>query len=198
MIDNMKKPALIHLGTDQVHIYSDSDTVSLERNSLEQTLPTVLHTLHDSQIRDIRVIQWPWSFLNIRVGSLLLNARQSLAWGELTFHTIQKDELYQWLYDQWYTPRYTAMFIGQKKNARRYDHVEQSYETIRFAQIAEKSENYLIDQTTNEYLTGKSLFFIRKNEPQVVRNGQEISLVDAPRQGGKNTIPYYGIQPLTN
>ncbi len=194
----MKKSALVHLGTDQVHIYSDSDTVSLERNSLEQTLPSVLHTLHDSQIRDVRVVQGPWSFLNIRVGSLLLNTRQSLAGGELAFHTIQKDELYQRLYDQWYTPRYTAMFIGQKKNARRYDHTEQSYETLRFAQIAEKSEDCLIDQTTHEYLTGKSLSFIRKNEPQVVRNEKEISLADAPRQDGESTIPYYGIQPLTN
>lgn len=193
----MTKSALIHLGSDEVMIFWVQSTF-LERNNLEQTLPPVLHTLYDSGARDVRVIEWPGSFFNIRVGTLLLNAMQSLTPETMTFRVIQKDILFQWLYDQWHIPHHSVLFIGQRKNARFYDHEQHAYETLPYATMTDQTTDYIIDQTQQVFLPGTQITFIRKNGPSVVRWWQEIDLTSAPREVTENITPYYGIQPLTH
>jgi hypothetical protein len=103
------------------------------------------------------------------VGTLLLNTLQSLTTETITFHTIHKEPLLQRLYENSYTPRHSAIFIGQRKNARRYDHQEHTYETLSYKTIASQAPGYLIDQTQQVFLDGEQMHYQRKNGAQVQR-----------------------------
>lgn len=169
----------------------------LEKNKLEYILPPILRTLYDDGMRDMRVIQWPGSFFNIRVGALLLNTLQSLTPETITFYTIHKEALLQRLYEKWYTPRYSAVFIGQRKNARRYDHQEHSYETLPYKTITSQAPSYLIDQTQQLFLDGEQIQYQQKDGPYVQRKWQMIDITQASWIVSEVIIPHYGIQPLT-
>ncbi|USN56565.1 MAG: hypothetical protein H6766_06090 [Candidatus Peribacteria bacterium] len=61
------------------------------------------------------------------------------------------------------------LFIGQRKNARFYDHEQHAYETLPYATMTDQTTDYIIDQTQQVFLPGTQITFIRKNGPSVVR-----------------------------
>lgn len=128
---------LINISLEHIHISWNGFELQVERGDLEVKLPRILHMLYSEKKfgNQIYVINGPWSFTNLRIWCLCLNMLQSLllATARLGFeeyhgdvssirlYTIDKMNLFRYLYKQSLIWPTGLMYIGQQKNAWRCD-----------------------------------------------------------------------------
>ena len=109
-----------------LNISSDNVVVSdwevkdfLHRSDVEKVLwPKLVQFVREWNYSGVLVLNWPWGFTNLRVGTLCLNILNTLLENQLTFYDISKIDLYQKAYKKWFLPKYWVIYIWQKRNIR--------------------------------------------------------------------------------
>lgn len=96
------------------------------------------------------ILNGPWWFTNLRVGTLVVNLLQELI-PELIVYSITKVTLYRYLYEQWFLPQYCYMYIWQKKNIRYYDLKAGTYETQTVADVKEGQKDVFFDHVSKDF-----------------------------------------------
>ncbi len=125
----------INISSDRIFFVHEDKRIELPFGDLEKNLPAFLYwdfsralwikstsaQPSPSDHIEIVVLHWPWSFTNIRIGTLALNTYTMLHSYQLEFLNINKLQRYRALYIQKKIPQICVMFIGQKKNYRIVD-----------------------------------------------------------------------------
>lgn len=110
---------LLHISTDRIFFLTETQKEILEYGNLEKNLPDFLYSRFAEAATEgstVVVINWPWSFTNIRIATLALNTYNTLHNFGLHFMSIDKLQWYALLYKAERVGRYCVMYIGQKKN----------------------------------------------------------------------------------
>lgn len=125
----------INISSDRIFFVHEDERTELPFGDLEKNLPAFLYWNFSRSLwiesnsaqpslsgrTEIVVLHWPWSFTNIRIGTLALNAFTMLHSYQLEFLNINKLQRYRALYIQKKIPQICVMYIGQKKNYRIVD-----------------------------------------------------------------------------
>lgn len=126
----MNHVLLLHISTDRVMLWDSAWKYHvLPYVDLERSLPKLLHTWYEAYCYiDIVVINGPWSFTSLRIGSLVLNVYQtmwdstsrdkkSIDWW-LRFWDIGKLDIYSYMAQQKWIPPCGYVFMWQRKKLR--------------------------------------------------------------------------------
>lgn len=138
----------INISSDVVQIIDGDQQEILERNGIENTLWKALLTYINAKHHDpVLLLNGPWWFTNLRVGTLSLNMINALLYEDTKtyapLYSITKIALYTYAYQQHWLPRYGIIYIGQKHKVRKYDFAQQSYETIHVEEISYADDIFL-------------------------------------------------------
>lgn len=106
----------INISSDRIFFLHWEEKIVLPFWELEKNLSDFLYKSGFSFDEDVVVLNGPWSFTNIRIGTLALNTYAMLHNFPWLFLSIDKIQFYKTLYIHQKVPRYCLMFIGQKKN----------------------------------------------------------------------------------
>lgn len=117
------KTIFMNISVDSVLIDTwDNYRISIPRDHVERLLWWELIKLYREKWFDnVVVLNWPWGFTNLRVGTLCLNVLNTLLENQLNFYDISKIDLYKKAYEKWFLPKYWVIYIGQKRNIRLRD-----------------------------------------------------------------------------
>ena len=136
--------SFIDISSDKIGIYWLDSPRFLEKKDVDKEIGKIIVDLdREYWIDEIIVLNWPWWFTNLRVGSLALNLLKTLKNDKITFYSISKPELYQIFYKKWWIPRYGILYIWQKSNVWLRDNEEMS-----LISMIKKAD---IDNYNNEY-----------------------------------------------
>lgn len=136
--------SFIDISSDKIGIYGLDSPRFLEKKEVDKEIGKIIVDLdREYWIDEIIVLNWPWWFTNLRVGSLALNLLKTLKSDKITFYSISKPELYQIFYKKWWIPRYGILYIWQKSNVWLRDNEEMS-----LISMIKKAD---IDNYNNEY-----------------------------------------------
>jgi len=144
------KTIFMNISSDNVIISDGGEiNISLSRNSLENILWRELVKLHkEIWFQNVIVLNWPWWFTNLRVGTLCLDVLNTLLKNQINIFSISKIDLYQMAYKFWILPKYWVIYIWQKRNVR-----------LRDFEKNEKIWQYSFDELKeDEILTSNSIF----------------------------------------
>lgn len=119
----------VNISSDRIYFMYQGKREVLPFSDLEKTVPWFLytkfsetlgidpHSLSKNQLPiEVFVLNWPWSFTDIRIGTLALNAYNMLLGFPLEFFSVNKLQRYKILYIQKKVSQYCLMYIWQKKN----------------------------------------------------------------------------------
>ena len=117
------KTIFMNISLDSVLIDTwDSYRISIPRDHVEELLWKELIQLYREKWFDnVVVLNGPWGFTNLRVGTLCLNVLNTLLGNQLSFYDISKIDLHKKAFEKWFLPRYWVIYIGQKRNIRLWD-----------------------------------------------------------------------------
>lgn len=117
----------LNLSTDNVILCDNNDIHHISFHWIEQNLPdTIIKSYKKYCPKKIYVLNWPWSFTNLRVWCLTCNTLLLLQ-KDTEIMTIDKISLYYKCYLDWILPRFGYIFMGQRKNIWYYDFQENTY-----------------------------------------------------------------------
>lgn len=118
----------VNLATENILLHDQWSSCTIPFRNVEEELNTLFIQSYKKNIPDkIYVLNWPWSFTNLRVWCLVLNTLMLLKRQATDLYVVNKIELYTMAVKNWLLPRYGYMFIWQRKNVWYYDFVEQTY-----------------------------------------------------------------------
>ena len=117
------KTIFMNISIDSVLIDTgDKYRISIPRDHVEELLWRELIQLYREKWFDnVVVLNGPWGFTNLRVGTLCLNILNTLLDNQLDFYDISKIDLYKKAYEKWFLPKYWVIYIWQKRNIRLRD-----------------------------------------------------------------------------
>ncbi len=122
----------VSLSAEYIVIYTQDEKFIIPFQSVEEDLTATLIRLYrDYKPSVICVLNWPWSFTNLRVGALVVNMILLLSKGECKLQSIDKLSLYRYAFLQGFLPRYGYLFIWQRKNIWYYDFETETYEVYK-------------------------------------------------------------------
>lgn len=148
----MEYEMLLNISADQVILTNWSDTEYFEISDLEYTLSERLVELYkERSFENIFLINWPWWFTNLRIGTLCLNTLNSLCGNKIWIFDISKIELFESLIKNNLLPKKGIIYIGQKHNVREYSFEEKEYETIKKSEIKFEDDIFLDFVMNKEY-----------------------------------------------
>ncbi len=143
--------------------------------------------------KEIYVINWPGSFTNIRIGSLVINLLKWLN-PDIQIYHLSKPQFFKHLARSFNLPAKIYLFIGQKKKAWLYDLQADKYEIVNYEEIPIE-EDTAFDQTFDfspyipqekminfQFLENGELFFDRNRkyfQGEIIKNfpWQSISML---------------------
>ena len=100
----------------------DKYRINIPRDHVERLLWGELIKLYrEIWFDNVVVLNWPWWFTNLRVGTLCLNILNTLLNNHLNFYDISKIDLFKNAYEKWFLPKFWVIYIGQKRNVRLRD-----------------------------------------------------------------------------
>lgn len=112
----------INISNDNISILNSKININLPHSEIENKLwPKLVQIIRELWISNIIVLNWPWWFTNLRVGTLCLNILNALMNDKLNLYSISKISLYQKTYESWILPNKWIIYIGQKKNIWLWD-----------------------------------------------------------------------------
>jgi len=198
----------MNISSDHVHLLDDQEERFLERNQIENTLwPTLLQYTQSHPIETILLLNGPGGFTNLRVGTLTLNMLNTLMEHDtgtfIPLASITKIELYTYAYKQWRLPRYGILYIGQKRNIRRYDFQEQAHQQITLEENTQYSDDSFNDWVHDPYRPGTDdmiSFSMSNNTLYLHYKGNEhaIDIHDLQMAFTMTVKPKYMIEPTMN
>ncbi len=197
----------LNISSDYIHLLDDQSEQFLERNGIEHTLwPTLLEYTQSHPVETIFLLNGPGGFTNLRVGTLTLNAMNTLLQHDtgtfIHIASITKLALFGFAYQQWWLPRYGIIYIGQKHNIRRYDFQEKTYDQITLENISYSDDTFL-DFTHDHYwdTDEQMVSFSMKNNTLFLNYRGESYEIERKHLGIPLTMtvaPEYLIQPTMN
>lgn len=108
---------VVNISADKIAFFRGGKVDFLERNGVDVEIGKMLVGKHrETPITECLVINWPWGFTNLRVGTLALNLLKTLTGDQLSFFSLSKLELYALAYQKGFLPRWGVIYIGQKMN----------------------------------------------------------------------------------
>jgi len=119
----MKSDTLfMNISSDEVTISDWEMNIFLHRNDVEKVLwPKLVQLVREWNYKNIIVLNWPWGFTNLRVGTLCMNILNAIMKNQLNFYDTSKIDLYTHAYEKWFLPKYWVIYIWQKRNIRLRD-----------------------------------------------------------------------------
>jgi len=117
------KTIFMNISIDSVVTYTwDNYWIIIPRDHVERLLWWELIKLYREKWFDnVVVLNWPWGFTNLRVGTLCLNILNTLLENKLNFYDISKINLYKKAHEKWFIPKYWVIYIWQKRNIWLWD-----------------------------------------------------------------------------
>ena len=135
----------------------DKYRIIIPRDHVERLLWRELIQLYREKWFDnVVVLNWPWWFTNLRVGTLCLNILNTLLENQLNFYDISKIDLYKKAYQKWFLPKYWVIYIWQKRNIRLRDFEKNekiwqySFDELKDLEEMKKVENVFIEDVEDE------------------------------------------------
>lgn len=191
----------LNISTDEVIINISDQEIFLKRNDVEKKLwPTLVDLQKKYWFHDIFIINGPWWFTNLRVGTLCVNLLSSLLNHTFQIYNISKIELFKRLYQQNFLPRDGIVYIWQKKNIRHYDFKKWEYKQITRDEIPEKRDIFFDQVEELNYFPAKNQIILSwKNDKLIVKYQQKktkITLGDLDLQPSSIVQANYFIQPI--
>lgn len=149
---------ILNISSDRVVSISQWSRDVLPYGELEKHLPDFLDNnldVHKSIIKNILIINGPWSFTNLRIVTLALNTYNMLHDFSYQYISINKIDFYHALYVWWKCKKNCIMYIWQKKNFRLVDCEHKTYHKIHLDDIATSvqwlSDNRFVDDMVAEW-----------------------------------------------
>ena len=203
----------LHTGSDRILLYSDREYI-LPFKDIDQTLSTLLVQEYKKSAPDLMyVTTGPWSFTNLRVWILTMNMLRTFGDAKIMFLETNKIDLYIHLYEDNHIPRYILLYIGQRKNIRRYDLQTQTHIVLRPESLDDITTYALwADLTQSDYtidnLVGDDFSFLHQaqnmisygyeNSKPCIWIGDDDKIVDTSSyftMSEQLLTPRYGIGP---
>ena len=145
----------LNISTDNMTIEIENEKLLLARNNIEETIWETLVNLYRKHLfQKVFILNWPWWFTNLRVGTLSLNLLNSLENWAFDIYSISKVDFFNHFVKQWILPNKWIIYIGQRKNVRLYDFDKWSYETIKKDEI-NYNDNLFFDLVYEEWYFDK-------------------------------------------
>ena len=189
----------INISQDKVFLACGEERIFLERNGIEDILGETLVTLYRKyQFSEAYILNGPWGFTNLRVGSLCLNLLNALEDNQISFFSFSKTELYQYAYFQKKVPQYGVLYIGQKRNVWLWDFDENkqigqfSFESLSeyFEKRRKQNYQYFLDMTYEVW------YYPEEFDSQYAIDGEQLFqlMQDFVKEKGKNLTPSHEVQ----
>lgn len=145
----------LDISGDVVYIAYDNKEYFLDRDDIEDTLWRLLIDLYkQKEFNQVRLLNGPGGFTNLRVGALCLNILNHMIGNKLEIFDITKLDLYQYLIGKDILPHKGLIYIGQRKNVWEYDFHTQTHTTVNKNDI--QSYDGFLDIVRGEYWNDKS------------------------------------------
>ena len=145
----------LNISTDNMTIEIENEKLLLARNNIEENIWETLVNLYRKHLfQKVFILNWPWWFTNLRVGTLSLNLLNSLENWAFDIYSISKVDFFNHFVKQWILPNKWIIYIGQRKNVRLYDFDKWSYETIKKDEI-NYNDNLFFDLVYEEWYFDK-------------------------------------------
>lgn len=126
---------VINISADKIAFFRAGKVDFLDRNGVDLEIGKKLAELNQEQaLKTCLVINGPWGFTNLRVGTLALNLMKTLKEDQISFYTLSKLELYKIAFDLWFLPPYWLIYIGQKMNVWLWD-----FQNMALTKVVKKS-----------------------------------------------------------
>lgn len=160
----------LNISTDNMIIEIEDKKLSLARNNIEQTIwETLVNLYREYHFQKVFILNWPWWFTNLRVGTLSLNLLNSLENWAFDIYSISKVDFFNYFVKQWILPNKWIIYIGQRKNVRLYDFDKWSYETIKKDEI-NYNDNLFFDLVYEEWYFDKKTIDINIKWEKIIIN----------------------------
>lgn len=151
----MKIMLFLNISTDHIAIEIWDEKILLDRNDIENTIwKKVVELYRQYKFTDVFLLNWPWGFTNLRVGTLAMNLLNSLENGAFNSYSISKVDFFKHFVDQWILPSKWIIYIWQRKNVRLYNFEKWSYDTIKKDEINYEDEMFF-DLVYEDWYFGK-------------------------------------------
>jgi hypothetical protein len=145
----------LNISTDNMTIEIEDEKLLLARNNIEETIwETLVNLYRKYHFQKVFILNWPWWFTNLRVGTLSLNLLNSLENWAFDIYSVSKVDFFNHFVKQWILPNKWIIYIGQRKNVRLYDFDKWSYETIKKDEI-NYNDNLFFDLVYEEWYFDK-------------------------------------------
>ena len=152
------KTIFMNISIDSVVTYTwDNYWIIIPRDHVERLLWwEIINLYREKWFENVVVLNWPWGFTNLRVGTLCLNILNTLLENHLNFYDISKIDLYEKAYELWYLPKYWIIYIWQKRNIRlrnfqKNEKIWQySFNELENLQEMEDTENVFIEDVVDK------------------------------------------------
>lgn len=204
----MKSDTLfMNISSDQVIISDGENDIFLERNDVEKTLwPKLVQLIREWNYGKIIVLNWPWWFTNLRVGTLCMNIVNSLMNNQIDFYDISKVDLYVKAYERWILPKSGLVYIGQKRNIWLWDFEKnEKFGQFSFDEVKEKIDaKFFVDEVIDkkyypEWIDENYKIKVEFNENELIiwywNNSVSFSIEDLDLIPLKSVAPNYMIEP---
>ena len=150
----MKSDTLfMNISSDNVIISNGAEKIFLDRNNVEKKLwPKLVQLVREWNYNKIIVLNWPWWFTNLRVGTLCMNILNAVMDNKIDFYDISKIDLYKKAYENWFLHKNGLIYIGQKRNIWLWDFEKnEKIWQFSFDEVKEKLDTpFFIDEVVDE------------------------------------------------
>ena len=180
----------------------DNYRISIPRDHVEELLWKELIQLYREKWFDnVVVLNGPWGFTNLRVGTLCLNILNTLLENQLNFYDISKIDLYKEAYEKWFLLKYGVIYIWQKRNIRLRDFEKNekiwqySFNELKDLDEMKNIENVFVEDVEDkEYYPGWMNEYLKYH---TLLNWTDIYLIDDKIADWKwISIDEFGLKPL--
>lgn len=172
----MKSDTLfMNISSDNVIISNGEEKIFLDRNNVEKNLwPKLVQLVREWNYNKIIVLNWPWWFTNLRVGTLCMNILNAVMDNQIDFYNISKIDLYKKAYENWFLPKNGLIYIGQKRNIWLWDFKKnEKIWQFSFNEVKEKIDTpFFIDEVVDENYYPE--WIDKNNEIKTEFNGSEL------------------------
>lgn len=160
----------LNISTDQIYIQIEQEKIHLDRNEIEDLIwPKLVELYRKYQFKTVFLVNWPWGFTNLRVGTLALNLLNSLENWNIDVYSITKTDLFKHFVEKKGLNSKWIIYIWQKKNVWLYDFNKWDYETIKKDEI-DYNDNLFFDLVYEKWYFEKNNIDIYTKDEKIIIN----------------------------
>lgn len=190
----------LNISTDLVIIQINDDTIKLNRQEIENIIwPTMIKLYKKHNFKQVFLLNGPWWFTNLRVGTLALNLLNTLENWSINIFSISKIEFFNYFVTKWILPKKWIIYLWQKKNVWEYNFEKLKYETIKKEDI-NYNENIFFDLVYEAWYFEEKTIDIFIQKENIILNYKwqnfETNIKELWLKAAKIVEAKYFIQPI--